>query len=58
MEGIRIQYQKPNFKKAMLEARRICSADMTPPITKQEIYQVYRSSKNSGMIVFRCTFTN
>jgi len=48
--------EKPDFKQAMGRARTICLTPMEPPITRKEIYSVYRMAK-TGCIFFRCTFS-
>ncbi len=55
-KGIEVITIKPDFKSAMKRARAFCSKQMFPPISRSEMYSVYRSSKNSGMIFFRCKF--
>ena len=55
MLSLGIKLTKPDFKSAMKEARAVCCMAMDPPITRAEVYSVYRSSKKTGMIFFRNT---
>ena len=57
MNAIKISWEKPPLKEALSRARAFCLEPHDPPISRSEIYSVYRMAKAPGSnIFFRCRF--
>lgn len=52
MSYAKCPWEKPDFREAMQRAREFVKQHHEPPITRREVYSVYRQTK-SGNIVFR-----
>lgn len=47
--------EKPSLRVALVRAREFCRMSFDPPITRAEIYSVYRQARH-GSVFFRCRF--
>lgn len=55
--GIIISKSNELFSSRMRRARSFCLQDRSPPMTRKEVYQIYRSCRHSGNIFFRCSIS-
>lgn len=54
--GIFIEDKKPAFAEAMARAREIIASGFNPPLTRAEVFTIYRQCRVGGAIFLRCTF--
>jgi hypothetical protein len=55
--SITISTTKPPFKEAMKRARAICEGVGGAPLTQPELFRVFRSCKDGGNVILRCTIS-
>ncbi len=50
---------KPPLREALARARDFCSQPHDPPMTRSEVFDIYRQARAlGGTIIFRCYFKN
>jgi hypothetical protein len=56
MTSIFITNHRPPLIEALARARSFCCKPHDPPITRSEIWLIYRAFREGGIIFFRCRF--